>query len=96
MKSLKQTLDELSQYNYQNASHPRFAKDVDKDYSKGYTKGFTWIDEMCNYYFTLDKTLIEEFRVHLSKKLEDVEGLSESKYKQGLKASLVNALNSLG
>ena len=95
MKSLKQTLDELSQCNYQNASHPRFAKDIDTSYSKGYTKGFVWIDEMCNYYFDLDKALIDELKVHFEKKLKETQVLPESMYKKGLQASLLNALANL-
>lgn len=95
MKSLQEILEQLSQANYQNASHPRFSKEVDKSYSKGYVKGFTWIDEMCNYYFDLQKGFIDEFSVHLHKKLEDTQGLPASKYKQGLQESLRNALANL-
>lgn len=95
MKSLKQTIDKLSNENYQNASHPRFSKEIDKSYSKGYTKGFTWIDEVCNYYFNLDKALIIELKMHLQQKLDDTQALKESTYKQGLQESLKNALASL-
>ena len=90
--SSKQTLDSISQNNYQNASHPRFGKDVDVSYSKGYIKGYTWIDEMCDYYFKLEKNLVNEFREHLQKKLIEIESLEESRYKDGLKESLLNAL----
>jgi len=95
MKSLKQSLDELSQSNFQNASHPRFGKDVDPAYSKGYTKGYIWIDAMCNYYFDMDKALIAEFKRHLLSKLKEVEELPPSKYKEGLYSSLEKALKSL-
>ena len=68
---------------------------MDKLYSKGYVKGYTWIDEMCSYYFKVEKGLIDEFRTHLLKKLKETQVLPESKYKQGLQESLQNALNSL-
>ena len=90
--STKQTLDSISQNNYQNASHPRFGKDVDASYSKGYIKGYVWIDEMCSYYFNLEKSLMNEFREHLQKKLNEINALEESRYKDGLKESLLNAL----
>jgi len=95
MKSSQEILDQLSQSNYQNSSHPRFSKEVNSSYSKGYVKGFTWVDEMCDYYFGLEKGLIVEFKMHLEKKLEDTQGLPESKYKEGLQQSLKNALVSI-
>jgi len=95
MKSLKQTVEQLSCDNYQNASHPRFSKEVDPAYSKGYIKGFTWVDEVCTYYLNRDKVLVRELRMHLESKLADTQGLSDSEYKQGLQASLKNALAAL-
>jgi len=95
MKSLQEILNKLSQANYHNASHPRFSKEVDISYSKGYVKGFTWVDDMCSYYFDLEKGLIDEFRVHLEKKLEDTQALPKCQYKEGIDASLKNAIVSL-
>lgn len=93
--SSKEKLDYISQQNYQYAAHSRFAKDVDVSYSKGYVKGYSWIDEMCNHYFSLEKNLILEFKVHLEKKLNEIEDLEESRYKDGLKASIHNALKNM-
>jgi|GEM_PF-5444541 len=95
MKSLHDVLEQLSRANYQNASHPRFSQEIDASYSKGYVKGFTWVDEMCNYYFDLQKGLIGELKSHLEMKFEDTQALPESKYKEGLQESLKNALASL-
>ena len=41
------------------------------------------------------KVLIEELKILLQQKLEETQALRESKYKQGLQESLVNALASL-
>ena len=90
--SSKQILDTISQNNYQNSSHPRFGKDVDVSYAKGYNKGYIWVDEMCNYYFDLEKSLASEFKMHLKMKLNEIDSLEESRYKEGLRESLLNAL----
>jgi len=95
MKSSRQILDKLSNHNYQNASHPRFGKDVDVLYAKGYTKGFTWVDEICDYYFNIEKNLVDELREHLEKKLEEIESLRDSRYKDGLQESIANAVKAL-
>ena len=93
--SAKQMLDKISRYNYQNSMHPRFAKEVDLSFSKGYIKGYVWVDEMCSYYFKIEKSLVEEFQGHLQNKLDDIKALPESRYKDGLKESIENALKSM-
>lgn len=93
--SSKQILDKISRGNYQNSMHPRFAKDIDSSFSKGYLKGYTWIDSMCSYYFEVEKSVVNDFKSHLHKKLEEINTLPESRYKDGLTESVENALHTI-